>query len=74
MEINIPDAEGIIEILKRMEAMDKEDLVCHAAFHTIATTCLFKMCGMEKEDVFAFVEAVGKQLDKALSERKRKWS
>lgn len=74
MEINIPDADGIDEVIERLQELDREDLLCQAVFHTIATSALFKLNGMKKEEVFAFVDAVGQKIDEAFGRRKKEWS
>ena len=74
MEINIPDAEGIDEVIERLQKMDREDLLCDAVFHTIATSALFKLNNMNRDEVIAFVFAVAEKIDEAFGRRKKEWS
>ena len=74
MEINIPDADGIDEVIERLQKMDREDLLCDAVFHTIATTALFKMNNMNRDQVIAFVSAIAEKIDEAFDKRKKEWS
>lgn len=72
MEIDIPDTEGIREIIKKLETMDKEDLIANNAFHSVALSAMFKAADMTPDDVLAFCDIISEKINRAFDEKERK--
>lgn len=68
------DADTIDEIIERLQEMSKEDLLCHAVYHTIATSIFFRVNKFEKADVDKFTDEVVSMIDKAFEKRKENFS